>query len=121
MIKKIVVGAIAAGAISVPLAGVAAADHGTTTGADQTGPGRVFDLPDGYTTPGQLFRALRDEGRAAGYRNLPQYLRSGESAYGEVRSPGQLLKQFRVDTPPGDDDGGSDDGGDGGTDDGGDS
>ncbi len=113
MVKKIVVGVIAAGAISLPLAGVAAADPATPPGNTPSGPGKVFNLPDGYKNPGQLFRALRDEGRQAGFRNLPQYLRSGQSAYGEVRSPGQLLKQLRVTPPPADDDGGDDDGSDG--------
>ena len=120
MLKRIVVGAVAAGAISVPLAGVAMADEGTTTNTtndSQAGVGRVFDLPDGYQTPGDLFRHLRDEGRQAGFRSLPQYLRSGQSEFGQVQSPGQLLRQFRIDMPggnnPGDDNGsvGDDNGG----------
>ncbi len=102
MLRKVIAGAITAGAISVPLAGMAWADaptdHGNnghstehSNGVGHGGvPGRLGNLngtPDTPLTPGHVIRDLRQTAQDQGDNNLPAYLRS-QTTY---TSPGQIV------------------------------
>lgn len=109
MLNKFVIGALAAGAVSVPLAGIAAAQTGNDTGTGTAGGGTTVSthahagigaggLPvrigthfgGGTTTtmtPPQLLAPLVAQAQAAG-QSLPQYLRTLTPP---IQSPGAII------------------------------
>jgi hypothetical protein len=102
MLKKVIAGAIAAGALSVPLAGVAWADKPSDPGSNGNGggnangvgsggiPGRLGSLdgaPESHYTPGELLADLRETAAAEDFNNLPAYLREET----DFESPGAIV------------------------------
>jgi hypothetical protein len=103
MVKRIIAGAIAAGALSVPLAGTAWADppadrenngQGSSAGDNGVGrggvPGRLAtlnDTPDTPYPPGALIADLRGVADDAGYDSLQEYLLDQT----DYTSPGDIV------------------------------
>lgn len=117
MLNKFVIGALTAGAIAVPLAGVAAAQTGNDTSGTTSGgtsvsthanagigagglPGRIgAHFGAGTTTmitPPNLLGPLVTQAQAAG-QSLPQYLRSLTTPF---QSPGELISGIAHGTLP---------------------
>jgi hypothetical protein len=96
MLKKVIAGAIAAGALSVPLAGVASADKPDDPGSNGNGvgsggiPGSLGSLegaPESHYTPGELLADLREIAAEEDFNNLPEYLREET----DFNSPGDIV------------------------------
>jgi hypothetical protein len=84
MLKKLLVAASAAAALSVPLAGVAWADQPTDPGVGSGGvPGKIGQQP-----PGKAFAPLREIAKASG-QSTPQLLR--EISEGQTKSQGDAI------------------------------
>lgn len=79
MLKKMIAGAIAAGALSVPFAGIASADRPDNPGDN----GRD-------NAPGQVVKDLREIADDQGYQNLPDLLRDRS----DYRSPGAVVSDI---------------------------
>jgi hypothetical protein len=104
MIKKVLVAAIAAGALCVPLAGVASADRPADPGVGAGGvPGVIGEAPGGpgtTTPPGTLIHGGQEFARDNGFKNLPDFLRSFDPD-GPPSSPGETISDFAHGILPG--------------------
>jgi hypothetical protein len=83
MMKKVIAGVITAGALSVPFAGIAAADPPSDRG-------NGGDRGNSADAPGRVVQDLRDLAADSGYTNLPEFLRE-ESEY---QSPGDIVSDI---------------------------
>ena len=79
MLKKVIAGVITAGALSVPFAGIAAADPPSDRGNDG-------DRGNSAEAPGQVLQDFRDLAEEQG-QNLPEFLRDQT----EFQSPGDIV------------------------------
>ena len=90
MLMKLVVGAVAAGALSIPLAGVAWADQPAEPGINGAG-------PNGVGAPGAGIQAnnnvgVRDVAQLEG--SVPDAIATVQPGPGIRIAPGQLIKTF---------------------------
>lgn len=83
MLKKVIAGAITAGALSVPFAGVAWADPPS----DRGNGGNGADRGNSADAPGQVLDDFRDIAEDQGFQNLPEFLRDQS----EFQSPGDIV------------------------------